>query len=83
MFVIPPDGHDTKFVMYSETTLEDHYKNGYGPLEEEIGILMFLECKEFKLDYERVSFELEGSNKEDSIEDLLQLLSHSAISELQ
>ena len=28
---IPPDDHDTKYIMSSAVILEDHYENGYNP----------------------------------------------------
>ena len=56
VMAIPSDNHDTKYIMSSAVILEDHYKNEYDPPEEEIGIVMYLERKDFELDSNRSSF---------------------------
>ena len=80
---IPPDDHDTKYIMSSAIILEDHYKNGRDPPEEEIGIGMYLERKAFELDSDGLSYEADDSSSDKSTDNLLQPLSHSAITELQ
>ena len=80
---IPPDNHDTKYIMSLTVILKDHYENGYNPPCEEINIALYLESKDFELDSEGSSFETDDSSKDGSMENLLLPLSHSAILELQ
>ena len=80
---IPPDDHDTKYIMSSAIILEDHYENGRDPPEEEIGIGMYLERKAFELDSDGLSYEADDSSSDESTNNLLQPLSHSTITELQ
>lgn len=83
VMAIPPDDHDTKYIMSSAVILEDHYENRYDPPDEEIGIAMYLERKAFELDSDRSNYEAENCSSDESTDSLLQPLSHSAITELQ